>query len=136
MVLEDAHSAFSVVVSVYVWGNNMVSDILVLLNYTLVFVTDLNINNLEVDLVVLSSEAVNYGVVGFSVFLVLVGLEGGDKDFVVVTMLGDQDVLVTATSSDGEAPNVIYIYIGYQFGPNLHFVRSDVGDKYQAREFL
>ena len=114
----------------------MVSDILVLLNYTLVFVTDLNINNLEVDLVALSSEAVNYGVVGFSVFLVLVGLEGGDKDFVVVTMLGDQDVLVTATSSDGEAPNVIYIYIGYQFGPNLHFVRSDGGDKYQAREFL
>ena len=48
-------------------------------------------------------------------------------------MLGDQDVLVTAASSDGEAPNVICIYIGYRFGPNVHFVRSDRGEGIKIR---
>ena len=41
------------------------------------------IENMEVDLVALKSEAVNYGVVGYNVVLVIIGLEGVDKDCVV-----------------------------------------------------
>ena len=43
------------------------------------FFADLVINNLEVDLVSLQSEAVHYGVVGCNEILFLHGLEGGDK---------------------------------------------------------
>ena len=64
MVLEGAHCAFSGVTSVYVYGCELVSDIPVLLNDTLVFSAELVIGNLEVDRVASQSEVVHYGVVG------------------------------------------------------------------------
>ena len=52
----------------------LVSDIIVFLNDRLVFGADLVVENLEVDLVSLQREAVNYGVVGYNVDLVLLGI--------------------------------------------------------------
>ena len=55
----------------------MVSDIPVLLDDTLVFISDFVINNLQVDLVALRSEAVHNRVVGCNAILVLIGIKGG-----------------------------------------------------------
>ena len=43
-------------------------------------------------------------VVGYNIILVLLGLEGGDKDFVGVTMVGVQDILIFAERSEGKRP--------------------------------
>ena len=64
MVLEGAYDMFSGFVSMKIQGYYLVSDIKALLNDTLVFSADFVIDNLGVDLVVLLSEAVHYGVVG------------------------------------------------------------------------
>ena len=87
----------------------MVSDIPVLLDDTLVFISDFVINNLEVDLVALRSEAVHNRVVGCNAILVLIGIKGGDKYCVGVIMVSGQDVLITAVRSDGEAPSVVFV---------------------------
>ena len=65
------------------------------------FCADLVIENLEVDLVALQSEVVNYGIVGCNAVLVILGIEGGDKDCVGFAMIGVQYVLITAASPDG-----------------------------------
>ena len=67
----------------------------------LVFCADLVINNLEVDLVASRSEAVHYGVVGYNVILVLLGIGGGGKDCIGVAMVSRQYVLVTSAISAG-----------------------------------
>ena len=54
--------------------------------------------------------------------LVLLGIEGGDKDCVVVTMLDGQDVLITAGSYCGESPSFIYVKLGDWFGQNVHLI--------------
>ena len=110
------------VASVYVWGYELVSDLLVFLYDTLVFYADLVIDNLEVDLVASQSDVVHYEVVGSNAILVLLGIEGGNNNFVGVEMVGVQDVLVTAASSDEEASSVIYVKLGYRFFPNVHLV--------------
>ena len=51
-----------------------VRDIIVFLDERLVFDTDFVIENLEVDLVALQSEAVNYGAVGCNTVIVLLGI--------------------------------------------------------------
>ena len=56
---------------------------------------------------------VYYGVVGFNVILVIIGLEGGETCCVGVAMIGGQFVLVTTVSSDGEASSVICVKLGY-----------------------
>ena len=66
-------------------------------------------------------EAANYGVVGCNAILVLIGLERGNKDGVVVVMVVGQDKCITAASSDGEAPSVISVELQDWFGPNLIF---------------
>ena len=100
----------------------LVIDIIVLLGDRLVFSADLVIDNLEVDLVALRSEAVNYGVVSCNAVLVLLGIEGVDKDCVGLAIIDGQYVLITSTSPDEEASNVVYVNIGYRFDPNVHFV--------------
>ena len=70
----------------------------------------------------LQSEAVNNGVVGCNAILILPGLEGGNKNCVGVTIVGGQDELITAVSSDGESPSVVCLYLGDRFGPNVHLV--------------
>ena len=105
-----------------VWFMCLVIDIIVLLGDRLVFSTDLVIDNLEVDLVALRSEAMNYGVVGCNVVLAILDIVGGDKDCVVFAMVGGQYVLITAASPDGEAYSVVCVNIGDQFDPNVHFV--------------
>ena len=67
-------------------------------------------------------------VVGYNIILVLLGLEGGDKEFVGVTMVGGQDVLIFAERSDGEATSIVCVELGYWFIPNVNLVRSD-GEK-------
>ena len=91
----------------------MVSDIPLFFDDTLVFCADLVINNLEVDLVASQSETVSYEVIGCNAILVLIGLEGGDKDCVGVAMVGGKYVLVTAMISDEEASSVICVKLGY-----------------------
>ena len=86
MVLEDVYVTFGGILSVYVWGYKLVSDIIVFLDDTFVFGTYLIIDNLEVDLVASQIEAVHYGVVGCNVILVLLGIEGWVWDCVVVAM--------------------------------------------------
>ena len=61
MILLLAYSSFGGIVSVFVLGYNLVSDLPVFLDDTLVLCTDLVIDNLEVDLLALQSEAVHYG---------------------------------------------------------------------------
>ena len=101
MVLGCAYCAFIGIVLVYVWVYEMLSDLIVFLDDTLVFGTDLVIENLEVDFVASRSEAVQYGVVGCNEIPVLIDLEGGDNNCVWVTIVGHQDVLITASISDG-----------------------------------
>ena len=64
MFVEGVYVKFSGIASVHVWGYNLVSDIPVFFNDTLVFGTDLIIDNLEVELVALQSEAVHNEVLG------------------------------------------------------------------------
>ena len=80
------------------------------------------IDNLEVELVALQSEAANYGVVGCNAVLVILGIEGVDKDCVGSTMVGGQYVLINSVIPDGEASSVVCVNLGYQFDPNVHFV--------------
>ena len=54
--------------------------------------------------------------------LVIIGFEGGDKDCVGIKMVGGQYILINTTISDGEAPIVVCVELGYQFGPNVHLV--------------
>ena len=122
MVLEGAYGALRGVASVYVLGYELVSDIPVFLDDTLVFGAELVIENLEVELVASLSEVVHYVFLGYNVILVLLGLEGGDKDFVGVKMVGGQYVLATAASSDGGASIIVCVKLRYQFVTNVHLV--------------
>ena len=79
VVFEGAYGAFSGVALVHVWGYEVVSDIPVFLNDTILFSDDFVINNLEVELVDLQSEVVHNGVVGCNTILVLLSLEVGNK---------------------------------------------------------
>ena len=79
----------------------LVSDIIVFLGDRLVFGDDLVIDNFEVDLVALRSKAANYVIVGYNAGLVILGLEGGEKDCFELSMMGGQYVLITAASPDG-----------------------------------
>ena len=108
--------------SVYVLGYNLVSDLPVFLDYTLVLCTDLVIDNLEVDLLALQSEAVHYGVVGWNVILLLLFLEGVKMILFESQMVVCQYVLVAAASSDGEAFCVICVKLGDWFSSNVHLV--------------
>ena len=78
--------------------------------------------NLEVELVALKSEAVNYGVLGCNAVLALLVIEGFDKDCVGFTILGGQYVLITSANPDGEVSSVVCVNLGYRFEPNVHFV--------------
>ena len=53
--------------------------------------------------------------------LFLLGIKRGDTDGIGVTMVGDQDLLITAVRLYGEAPSVFHVDIQYWFGPNVHF---------------
>ena len=64
MVIEGAYGTFSEFLLVYVQGYELVSDLPVILNVTLVFGANFVVKNLEVDLVTLRIEVVHYGVVG------------------------------------------------------------------------
>ena len=86
------------------------------------FGADLVIGNLEVDLVSLQSEAVNYGVVGCNTVLVILDIEVDNKDCVGFTMVGGQYVLITAAIPDGKASSVVCVNIGDRFDPNVHFI--------------
>ena len=78
--------------------------------------------NFKVELVALHSEAMNYGVVGCNAVLVIIGLEGADKDCVGFTMIGGQYVFITYAIPDGEVSSVVCVNLGYRFDPNVHFV--------------
>ena len=78
--------------------------------------------NLEVELVALQSEAVNHGVVGCNAVLVIIGLEGTNKDCVEFTMIGGQYVLITSAIPDGILSSVVCVNLVYRFNPNVHFV--------------
>ena len=108
----------------YIRGCEIVSDITVFINDTLVLCTDLIINNLEVDLVASKSDTVNYEVVGCNMIIVLLGIEGKYKDIFGVSFIGDKYVLVTDASSNREATIVICVNIGDWFVPNVHFIQS------------
>ena len=86
------------------------------------FGADLVIENLEVDLVALQSEAVNYGVLGCNEVLFIIVLEGSDKDSVGFAMLGGQYVWITAVIPDGGASSFVCVNLGYRFNPNVPFV--------------
>ena len=86
------------------------------------FGADFVIENLEVDLVVLQSEAVNYEVVGCITVLVILGIVRDEKDCVGFTMIGGQYVLITAVIPDGEASSVVCVNLRDRFDPNVHFV--------------
>ena len=94
----------------------MVRYLSVYLHDTLVFSTDLVINHLEVNLVLLRGEVVHNGIVCCNAILVLLGIEGGENDCVGFKMVGGQDVLITEASSDGEDTFVVCVELGYQFG--------------------
>ena len=96
MILEGAYGTFGSVVLVYVRGYELVSDITVILNGTLVFGADFIINHLEVDLVALQSEAVHYGVVVGNAILLIIGIKRGNNYGVVVAMVVIQEILITA----------------------------------------
>ena len=66
----------------------------------------------------------HYGVVGCNDILVLLGIEGGDKDCVGVAMVGSQYALVTTAISDMEASSVVCVKLGCRLGPNVNLVRS------------
>ena len=66
--LEGAYDAFSGVAPVHVWWYELVSDLPVFLDDTLVFGDDIIIENLEVNLVVSQSEEVHNGVVGCLIY--------------------------------------------------------------------
>ena len=68
------------------------------------------------------SESVHCVIVGCNSILVLLGLEMGDKDVVVVEMVGVQDVLNSNARLHGEAPSVIRVELLHQFSPHVHFV--------------
>ena len=122
MVLGIAYGAFCGIALVYIWGYKMVSYLTVFLDDTLVFGADLVIENLEVDLVASQREVVRYGVVDCNAILVLLGLEGGDKDCVGVAKVGDQYVLIIATILDGQASSVISVKLVDWFELNDNFV--------------
>ena len=109
VVLEGEYGTFISVASLHVCGYKMVCDIPVFLDDTIVFDTELVINNLEVDLVALQSEAVHDGILGCNEMLVSLVIEGGNKDCVGITMLGGQDVLINTASSGGDATRVVYV---------------------------
>ena len=109
VVLEGAHGTFSGVLLVYVRGYELVSDLPVLLDDTLVLGADFVIDNLEVELVALRSEAVHYGVVGCNEILFFLGIERSNKDGVGFTMVGGQDVLITSVRSNGEVTRVFHV---------------------------
>ena len=109
MVLEGVYGAFNDIASVHVWGYKMVGDLPVFLDVTLVFGADLITENLEVGLLALQSEAAHNGFVGYNAIRVLFSIEGGDKDCVGATMVGNQSVLITATISDGGSPNAVCV---------------------------
>ena len=64
MVLEISYGAFSSIATVHVWWYELVSYLPVFPDDMLVFGADLVIDNLEVELMALRSEAVHNGVVG------------------------------------------------------------------------
>ena len=64
----------------------------------------------------------NHGVVGCNAVLVIIGLEGFDKDCVGFTMIGGQYVLITSANPDGEVSSVVCVNLVYRFEPNVHFV--------------
>ena len=122
MVLGGAYGMFSGVVSVYARRYELVSDIPILLNDTIVFGADFIIDHLGVDLVALKSEVLHCGVICCNATLFLLGLEMGYKDVVGVTLIGVQGVLITSASSDEESPSVIDVDLLDRFGPNVNFV--------------
>ena len=111
VVLEFADGVFGGVAEMYVRGYELVSDLPLLLNDTLVFSADFIIYNLDVDFLDLWGEALHDGVVGGNATLVLLVIERGDKDGVEVTILGSQGLLITAVIEDGEASSVVRVLI-------------------------
>ena len=63
----------------------------------------------------------NYGVLGCNAVLVIIGLEGVEKDCVGFTMIGGQYVLITSAIPDGIVSRVVCVNLGYRFEPNVHF---------------
>ena len=86
------------------------------------FYDDLVIENLKFSLIALPSEAFHKVVIGCNAILVLLGLEGGGRDYIGFAMVGGQYVLVTAASSDGEASIIVCVKLGHGFFPNVHSV--------------
>ena len=64
----------------------------------------------------------NYGLVGCNTVLVILGLEGFNKYCVGFAMIGGQYVLITSDITYGGASSVVFVYLGYQFDPNVNFV--------------
>ena len=63
----------------------------------------------------------NCGVVDCNIVLVIIGLEGVDKDCVGFKMIGGHYVLITSAIPDGEVSIVACVNLGYRFDPNVHF---------------
>ena len=54
--------------------------------------------------------------------LFLLGIEGGHKDYVGVTIVGGQYVFITTAVSGRKSHSVVCVELGDMFVPNVHFV--------------
>ena len=70
-------------------------------------------------------EAVHDPLVGSDMMEVLLGLEGIDQDFVAAAVVGQHDVLVATTRSDGETTHVIGVEFSGVLNTDVEFVGSD-----------
>ena len=72
-------------------------------------------------------EAGNDVFVGVDVVVVVIGLEGFDKEDVAFIVVGKHDILVTAVGADREATHVAIVQIAGGKDVDMDFVCANVG---------
>ena len=125
MCLEGVDGAFGQIDLAGIRRHELVVTFPFLRDYTLVLLDGSFVKYLEVHLVATLMEAVHDPLVGSDMMEVLLGLEGIDQDFVAAAVVGQHDVLVATTRSDGETTHVIGVEFSGVLNTDVKFVGSD-----------
>ena len=124
---EGLDGPFTGVATVDVRRNELEPSLPIFLDNVFVLIDGFVVEDLNINVVTAGLKSCYNGIVGGDAMCVLFGHKGGFQDGVGVAMIGNHDLLIAVTRSNGEAPSVVGVELAYMFNMDVQFLGHDGG---------
>ena len=99
----------------------------IFLDNTFVLSADFVVEDLKINVVTAGLKSCHNGIVGGYAMCVLFCSKGGLQDGVEIEMVGNHDILIAATISNGLAPSVVGVELAHMHDMDVQFGGHDGG---------